>query len=77
VKRGALSVNPFADLPISKSVAKRERVLTDTEIAQIWRAAGDAALPYGTFIRLLILSGQRRGEIGGMAWNEISEDLTT
>jgi integrase len=77
VKRGALSVNPFADLPIAKSVAKRERVLSDTEIADIWRAAGDAASPYGTIIRLLILTGQRRGEIAGMSWNEISEDLTT
>jgi integrase len=77
VKRGALSVNPFADLPIAKSIAKRERVLSDVEIAEIWRAAGDAASPYGTIIRLLILTGQRRGEVAGMAWNEISEDLTT
>jgi integrase len=77
VKRGALRGNPFADLPIAKSIAKRERVLSDTEIAEIWRAAGDAAPPYGTIIRLLILTGQRRGEIAGMSWNEISEDLTT
>ena len=58
-------------------VAKRERVLSDTEIAEIWRAAGDAASPYGTIIRLLILTGQRRGEVAGMTWSEISEDLTT
>jgi integrase len=64
-------------LPVTKSVGKRERVLSDTEISQIWRAAGDAASPYGTIIRLLILTGQRRGEVAGMAWNEISEDLTT
>ena len=77
MKRGALTVNPFADLPIAKSVAKRERVLSDTEIAEIWRAVGDAASPYGTIIRLLILTGQRRGEVAGMTWSEISEDLTT
>ena len=58
-------------------VAKRERVLSDTEIAEIWRAAGDAARPYGTIIRLLILTGQRRSEVAGMTWSEISEDLTT
>ncbi len=40
-------------------------------------AAGDAASPYGAIIRLLILTGQRRGEVAGMAWNEISEDLAT
>jgi integrase len=77
VKRGALSVNPFADLPIAKSIAKRERVLSDAEIAEIWRAAGDAPTPYGTIIRLLILTGQRRGEVAGMTWSEISEDLTS
>jgi integrase len=74
VKRGMVQSNPFADLPVAKGVAKRERVLSDQEIAEIWRAASDAAAPYGTIIRLLILSGQRRAEIAGMAWNEISED---
>ena len=29
VKRGAVRVNPFADLPVAKSIAKRERVLSD------------------------------------------------
>ena len=77
VKRGAVRVNPFADLPVAKSIAKRERVLSDAEIADIWRAAGDAASPYGATIRLLILTGQRRGEVAGMAWDEISEDLAT
>jgi integrase len=75
LKRGAVTINPFASLPIAKSIAKRERVLTDAEIAEIWRAAGDAASPYRTIIRLLILTGQRRGEVAGMICDEISEDL--
>jgi hypothetical protein len=37
VKRGAVSVNSFAALPIVKSVARRERVLSDAELAEIWR----------------------------------------
>ena len=77
VKRGAVRVNPFAALPVAKGIAKRERVLSDPEIAEIWRAAGDAAAPYGTIVRLLILTGQRRGEVAGMVWNEISDDLAT
>jgi integrase len=77
VKRGAVRANPFAALPIDKSIAKRERVLSDQELAEVWRAAGDATVPYGTIVRLLILTGQRRGEVAGMAWNEISEDLAT
>jgi integrase len=52
-------------------------VLSDAEIADVWRAASEATSPYGTIIRLLILTGQRRGEVAGIAWNEIAEDLTT
>jgi integrase len=70
-------VNPFAALPIAKSIAKRERVLSDHEIAEIWTATSTAVAPYGSIIRLLILTGQRRGEVAGMAWGEISADLAT
>jgi integrase len=77
LKRGAVRANPFAALPIDKSIAKRERVLSDAELAEIWHAASGAASPYGTIIRLLVLTGQRRGEVAGMIWSEISEDLTT
>ena len=37
VKRGAVRANPFAALPIDKSIGKRERVLSDQEIAEIWQ----------------------------------------
>lgn len=78
VKRGAVRENPFAHLPIAKSIAKRERVLSDQELAEIWRAASNAAAaPYSSIIRLLILTGQRRGEVAGMAWDEISDDFAT
>ena len=44
----------------------RERVLTDSEIKWLWRAAGDLGEPFGPALRLLLLTGQRRGEVGGM-----------
>jgi integrase len=77
VKRGAVAANPFAALPIAKGIAKRERVLSDEEIAEIWRAAGKVAAPYGAIVRLLILTGQRRGEVAGMNWGELADDLAT
>jgi integrase len=73
VKRGMVQTNPFADLPVSKASVKRERVLSDDEIVEIWLAAG----AFGAIVRFLILTGQRRGEVAGMAWREISEDMTT
>jgi integrase len=77
VKRGVVPANPFADLPVAKGIAKRERVLSDDEIGEIWRAAGKAAAPFGEIIRLLILTGQRRGEVAGMSWGELADDLAT
>ena len=64
-------------LPIMTGQVEFPPGLSDDEIAEIWRAAGDAASPYGTIVRLLILTGQRRGEVAGMNWGEISDDLAT
>jgi integrase len=47
----------------------RSRVLSDDELVRIWRACGDD--DYARIIKLAILLGQRRQEIGGMAWSEI------
>jgi integrase len=47
----------------------RDRILNDTELAAVWRAAGDD--DYGRIIRLLALTGCRREEIGGLRWIEI------
>src|SRR4051794_32274897 len=77
IKRGTLSANPFAALPAIGAKAKRERVLTDDELAAIWRAASAMAAPFGPIVRLLILTGQRREEVAGMTWAELSDDLTT
>ena len=72
-----MPTNPFAELPMPNSITRRERVLTDEEAAAIWRAAGEAPLPYGAIVRLLMLTGQRREEVAGMTWAELSEDLAT
>ena len=52
-------------------MAARERFLTEAELREVWRGSlplGD----YGRIIRLLILTGQRRDEIGQMQWNEVN-----
>ena len=77
MKRGTVPSNPFAELPMPSSITKRERVLSDEEAGAIWRAAGEAPLPYGAIVRLLMLTGQRREEVAGMTWTELSENLTT
>src|SRR5262249_45054247 len=47
----------------------RERVLTEDEIKALWAALGDS--PYDSVVKLLLLTGQRRSEIGGLSWGEV------
>jgi integrase len=50
-------------------------VLTDAELAAIWKAA-DGPGSYDSIVRLLILTGQRREEVAGMTWDEVADDLS-
>lgn len=77
VKRGVVQSNPFASLPAMASTAKRERVLSDAELIKLWEAAGKSIEPYSSIVRLLLLTGQRREEVAGMAWSELTDDLAT
>ena len=67
--QGLTEANPVIGTLAPKGGKPRERVLSDAELAAIWRACGDD--DHGRCIRLLILTGCRRQEIGGMAWSEI------
>jgi integrase len=75
-RRGKVPENPFAELPISGGATERERVLSDAEIAEVWTAADTLGYPFGPFYKLLILTLQRREEVAGMRWSELSQDLT-
>ena len=59
--------------PVEKTA--RERVLLDDELRAVWNAAGDNA--FGRIIKVLILTGQRRGEVGGMRRAELDFDRDT
>ena len=58
-----------------EETASRDRVLSDSELVEVWHACRDD--DYGRIIRLLMLTGQRRDEIGAMAWSELDRDLAT
>jgi integrase len=75
-KRGKVPANPFQGLPISAGASARERVLSDGELAEVWAAAGTLGYPWGPFFRLAMLTLQRREEVAGMRWSEISDDLS-
>ena len=51
---------------------KRDRVLTDDELAAVWHAARDLGYPYGDTIRLLLVTGQRRSEVARLRWEDLA-----
>jgi integrase len=71
VGRGIVASNPVADLPKPGTEAKRDRVLSDTELVAVWNAAGEIPWQFGEAMRLLILTGARREEIGQLRWSEV------
>lgn len=70
----ALSMG-FADLnPVSATIKfgdeiQRDRVLENQELARIWRSCIDN--DHGRIVKLLLLTAQRREEVGGMRWSEL------
>jgi integrase len=51
--------------------AARERTLADAELAALWRASAALAPKTRAIVRLLILTGARRAEVGGLALGEL------
>jgi integrase len=68
MRRGLHESNPVIGTEMRRE-RSRVRVLTDAELATIWKALG--AGDFSDIVRLLVLTGQRAGEIGGLRWAEI------
>lgn len=71
IGRSILEANPCLGVKAPAAEVTRDRVLSDHELALVWRAAESLGWPFGPFIRLLILTAQRREEVGAMRWSEI------
>jgi integrase len=62
--------NPCNGLKVARS-GKRERKLSEAELVAIWHASAPLG-DFGRIVRLMILTGCRRDEIGALSWAEIS-----
>ncbi len=72
IGEGLCDANPVVGTNRPTEEIRRERVLTDPELGAVWGAAGIG--DYAAIVRLLILTGQRREEVGGMPWSEIDTE---
>lgn len=73
MKEGLCDANPtISTNDPAEGIKPRERVLDDREIGIVWRACQDD--DFGRIVRLLLLTGARREEIGQLQWSEIDLD---
>jgi len=70
-----LPANPCRDAGRPPKSKPRDRVLTDAELAGLWKIAEKEALPWGAGLKLLILTGARRSEV--FQADRCEFDLTT
>ncbi|WP_119461887.1 site-specific integrase [Rhodospirillaceae bacterium SYSU D60014] len=66
VAQDIIEASPVAGIEAPSPEESRERVLTDSEIRDFWRATFLMGYPFGPMFRTLLLTGQRRSEVSGM-----------
>ncbi len=58
-----LAVSPCQKVRKPAKHNSRARVLTDAELVKVWRSFEAEGYPFGYMGKLLMLTGQRRGEV--------------
>lgn len=71
VDRDHIGASPMPKAP--PAVKQRKRTLSPDEIAALWLASYELNAPFGSFVRLLLITGQRRNEVAGLPWAELSQ----
>jgi len=72
LRRGHCRENIVLQTEEPKGSEERTRALSADELRTVWNAC-DMDSDYGRIVRLLILTGCRREEIGGLRWSEIKD----
>ncbi len=71
VSEGDIAVSPIMGMEPPPLPAKRDRVLSDQELRLAWLASDELGYPFGPFVRLLIITGQRLEEVSALEWSEL------
>jgi integrase len=75
VKQELLASNPCRGVERNATVS-RERVLADTEVPLFWQEFGEAGVA-GAALQVLLLTGQRPGEVTRMRFDQITDGWWT
>jgi integrase len=76
MKQEIVTTNPCRGVERNETKS-RERVLTDAEIPLFWSAFNDAGLVRSSALKVLLLTGQRPGEVAHMRLEHVSDGWWT
>jgi integrase len=75
IDRGIVNADPSAGVKKPGAENSRDRTLTPEELRAVWHATAPTQVNHGdlfaSIIKVLILTGQRAGEVAGMRWSEV------
>lgn len=71
IEEEIITTSPMLKMKKPAETVDRERVLSDDEIRLVWLAADKLGFPYGTVIKGLLLTGQRKSEVADLPRAEI------
>jgi integrase len=79
VDQGLIPANPLAGWrqprrTRAERIGQSGRALPDSELPGFWRAVESQGWPFGPYLQLLLLLGQRRTETALMSWSDIVLD---
>lgn len=72
ISQDRLVTSPMVGMVKPTVEEERERVLTDDELCWFWAACAEIGWPFGPIFRLLLLTAQRRSEVGECARSEMN-----
>jgi integrase len=73
--QGLAENNPVIGTNKPAAPPERDRALSDPELLAVWKATEEPT-EFNRIVRLLITTGQRRTEVGGMCWPELNTERT-
>lgn len=72
LERDLVDASPCAGVKSPAPSVARDRFLDDREVGLVWRGCERLGGPFEPLFKLLLLTGQRREEVSGMRWSEVS-----
>ena len=77
VERDTIKYSPCQGLRAPAKATSRDRYLNDDELKSVWNASETLGYPFGTISLILILTGQRIGEVANMEWDDLDDEFWT